>query len=317
MVFFNDDSIGSAMADASDQSGSASKLPETALIRLRDGRTSRCEAIRQACVWEVTAAKPGNVHPGAAFADCSYDDFCRGAEAIAPILGRPGRPFVPGWLGTRVSAAVSATRRVTAANVNLGIILLLAPLAAADDADDVAAVLASLTPEDGRQVFQAIRRARPGGLGAAPPGQADAGSPVTGPLDLVAAMGAVRMRDRIARQYADNFTDFFVNVVPVVARQLERAGEIAPAIVRAQLQLLAAEPDSLIARKCTPEVARQASRRAAACLAAIDAASGDARRQAVALAELDRWFRQDGHRRNPGTTADLIAAALYWLIIHG
>jgi triphosphoribosyl-dephospho-CoA synthase len=26
--------------------------------------------------------------------------------------------------------------------------------------------------------------------------------------------------------------------------------------------------------------------------------------------DFDRWLRADGHRRNPGTTADLIAAAL-------
>jgi triphosphoribosyl-dephospho-CoA synthase len=30
-----------------------------------------------------------------------------------------------------------------------------------------------------------------------------------------------------------------------------------------------------------------------------------------ALADLDFWLRADGHRRNPGTTADLIAAGLF------
>jgi triphosphoribosyl-dephospho-CoA synthase len=30
-----------------------------------------------------------------------------------------------------------------------------------------------------------------------------------------------------------------------------------------------------------------------------------------ALTELDFWLRSDGHRRNPGTTADLIAAGLF------
>ena len=30
-----------------------------------------------------------------------------------------------------------------------------------------------------------------------------------------------------------------------------------------------------------------------------------------ALADFDFWLRSDGHRRNPGTTADLIAAALF------
>ena len=30
-----------------------------------------------------------------------------------------------------------------------------------------------------------------------------------------------------------------------------------------------------------------------------------------ALADFDFWLRADGHRRNPGATADLIAAALF------
>ena len=29
------------------------------------------------------------------------------------------------------------------------------------------------------------------------------------------------------------------------------------------------------------------------------------------LAGFDAWLRADGHRRNPGTTADLIAATLF------
>jgi triphosphoribosyl-dephospho-CoA synthase len=30
-----------------------------------------------------------------------------------------------------------------------------------------------------------------------------------------------------------------------------------------------------------------------------------------ALSDFDFWLRCDGHRRNPGTTADLIAAGLF------
>lgn len=35
------------------------------------------------------------------------------------------------------------------------------------------------------------------------------------------------------------------------------------------------------------------------------------------LAEFDTWLRADGHRRNPGTTADLIAAGLFVLLREG
>ena len=51
------------------------------------------------------------------------------------------------------------------------------------------------------------------------------------------------------------------------------------------------------------EVAREASKRAASVLK-----SDMTPRE---LARFDRWLRADGHRRNPGTTADLIAACLF------
>lgn len=35
------------------------------------------------------------------------------------------------------------------------------------------------------------------------------------------------------------------------------------------------------------------------------------------LADFDFWLRSDGHRRNPGTTADLLAAALFVLLLTG
>ena len=72
-----------------------------------------------------------------------------------------------------------------------------------------------------------------------------------------------------------------------------------------QLRLLAKFPDSLIARKCGPQVAQEASDRAAQ----VRLQTGDA--AAAARAEFDFWLRSDGHRRNPGTTADLVTAGLF------
>ena len=304
----------------------------SALEQLRGWVTDPAEAIRLACVWEATAPKLGNVHPTAAFADCGFDDFCAAAARIAPHLASPtphlappapsqpdahpspaaAHPEAPS-LGTRVLAAIQATGEVTSANVNLGIVLLIAPLALAHDRADVAGVLAGLSEHDGAKVFQAIRLAAPGGMqggeqGAVPSRwDVTAAGPVEG-IDLIAAMRSAQGRDRIARQYAGDFVDFFENVVPVVEAELAGGPEIGEGIVRAQLRLLAAEPDSLIQRKCGPEVAEEVRRRAAACFT--PQGQVDPGQRAV----LDHWLRQDGNRRNPGTTADLIAAAIYWLI---
>ena len=70
-------------------------------------------------------------------------------------------------------------------------------------------------------------------------------------------------------------------------------------------------PDTLIARKGGGDLANESAARATAVLEAGDVMTEDYQR---ALAELDFWLRSDGRRRNPGTTADLIAAGLFVLL---
>ena len=80
-----------------------------------------------ACLLEVNAPKPGNVSPQSRFDDTTYDDFVASSAAINEPLGSAGsRP-----VGQTILLAVQATRSRTATNTNLGVILLLAPLARA------------------------------------------------------------------------------------------------------------------------------------------------------------------------------------------
>jgi triphosphoribosyl-dephospho-CoA synthase len=118
-----------------------------------------------ACLLEVTARKPGNVHRFRDFDDVTYLDFVLSASAVADPLDRVGDLGV----GEAVLRAVEATRRLVASNTNLGMILLLAPLAGVAAAEPleagVSAVLRETTRDDARRVYRAIRRAMPGGLG--------------------------------------------------------------------------------------------------------------------------------------------------------
>ena len=79
-----------------------------------------------ACLLEVTARKPGNVHRYADLPGLHFVDFLLSAMAIAEPLDQAGITGV----GRAVLAAIEATRRVVSTNTNLGIVLLLAPLAA-------------------------------------------------------------------------------------------------------------------------------------------------------------------------------------------
>jgi triphosphoribosyl-dephospho-CoA synthase len=110
-------------------------------------------------------------------------------------------------------------------------------------------------------------------------------------------------RDLVARQYANGFLEVFDDGVNALRSGL-KFGTLEGAIIHTHLLLLAKHPDSLIARKCGIEVAKEASERAQRVL---ESAWPDWE----AIGRLDAWLREDGHRRNPGATADLVAASLF------
>jgi triphosphoribosyl-dephospho-CoA synthase len=265
-----------------------------------------CAAL--ACIWEATAPKPGNVYRNADFEDTSYIDFLTSAVAIAPVVDRIAKLGIGGV----ILAGIEATRGVIGSkNTNLGILLLIAPLAAAPKGvplrDGIAKALAALDADDCRNVYAAIRLTQPGGLGDASEADVNADAPPT--IALVDAMRLAADRDLIARQYASNFAETFA-VADAIAMHAATQ-PLGDAIVRAYIELLAAEPDSLIARKCGLAVAREVSGAAKSVLECL--ASGDDVYQAV-LADFDFWLRSDGNRLNPGTSADIIAAALFVLL---
>jgi triphosphoribosyl-dephospho-CoA synthase len=257
-----------------------------------------------ACVLEATACKPGNVHRFRDFDDLHFVDFLLSATAIAGPLDRA----VELGVGATVLAAVEGTRRVVSTNTNLGMILLLAPLAAVprkvDLAEGVARVLAATTLDDARQVFRAILLAAPGGLGHTSVQDVRSEPTVT----LREAMSLAAGRDLIARQYANGFDEVLLEGVPVLRAALEHGQPLETGIITTFLYLLARHHDSLIVRKRGTETAREVTRRAAAVLAAgwPDRLEGRAR-----CDEFDSWLRDEANRLNPGTTADLVTAALF------
>jgi triphosphoribosyl-dephospho-CoA synthase len=267
-------------------------------------------------ILEASAPKPGNVHLGATFPDLSHADLV--AAAVASARALEVAPRAP--LGRTIRTAVAASRAVTPSNANLGIILLIAPLAAADDggplgAAAAAGVLARLTPDDAADVWAAIGVTQAGGLGSA--AKWDLRGPP--PPDLLAAMDEARDRDQIARLWARGYEPLFAGPVQDLRAELAECSmasgpaaamasgpDFDTAIVRTFLRQLAREPDSLIARRHGAATAADVSARAAAVLAA----GSDWQTSAAAF---DRFLRAP-RRLNPGTTADLVAAALYILL---
>ena len=270
-------------------------------------------AAQLACLLEASAPKPGNVSPFASFRDATYEDFLASAAAIGPALSLAGERS----LGATIRAAVEATARWVPSNTNLGLVLLLAPLARAQLRPEhkplrarLGATLADTTVADARDAYVAIRSAAPGGLGRASE-QDVAGTPTATLRD---AMALARDRDAIAREYATDFATTFEIGAPGLRRALFDGLAWREAVVEAYLTLLAASPDTHIARKLGTDAAVTVQRRARAVLDA-----GGVRTPAGrdATSALDRELRDEANTLNPGTTADLTGASIYVVLLEG
>lgn len=281
-------------------------------------RAEIAAAFSAACTDELLALKPGNAHVHSATHKLSVAQFVESARVCAPALTVPGAS-----VGARILDAVTATQAAVGTNTNLGIILLCAPLAAAAERmptlnlpgrslpalrQALAATLASLSVADAEAAFRAIALAAPGGLGS------DADHDVRAPAraDLKAAMASAAGRDRIAFQYAHDFTDVFERGLAACAQADARAG---PAwrdpqwrTLLVYLEFLEAFPDSHILRRHGSETAARTQRQAGAMAARLRG-TDDPAALTGPLTDWDAALKSAGV--NPGTSADLTVATLF------
>ena len=260
--------------------------------------------VRLACQREVQSPKPGNVSPGYDFADATVADFLASADAIAVVMAMASERS----LGTTILDCVEATRRVVGHNTNLGIILLIAPLATVPVGqsltDGIGTVLNAATVDDSVAAYEAIRRAQPAGLGEVK----DQDLLQAPTQNLVECMRLAADRDLIAAQYANGFQQVLGSGLEWLAEARQAIESSSQQITWLAVRFLAESGDSLIARKCGPPMSDLVQKKAQELLR-----SGWPQRSGSSadLADLDTFLRADGNRRNPGTTADFIAAVIF------
>lgn len=274
-------------------------------------------ALLRACRADVEAFKPGNVAIGAPAHRMRAADFLRSAEVVVGPLTDPLMK-----LGERIEAAVAATVAAVGCNTNLGIVLLLAPMADAALRAQAArqplsawrahlpAVLAATSVADGAAAARAILRAHPAGLGDAPEADVNAAEPAGRGFrhTLLEAMALAADRDQIARQYVSGFAT--VLGLAASLADLRRAGASREDAVTATfVRQLAAQPDTHIARKHGAAQALAVTAEVAGLLArlALPPNWTPARLQALAGFH-DRLLAL---RINPGSSADLLVAAVF------
>ncbi|MGH8606996.1 MAG: triphosphoribosyl-dephospho-CoA synthase [Gammaproteobacteria bacterium] len=266
--------------------------------------------IGRCCRLDVEALKPGNVSVHSPGHGMRAEDFIESADAIAPILARPGLT-----VGARVLDCVEATLARVGCNTNLGIILLSAPLISAVFIETQAqelrqrlnVVLRGLDQNDARLAFEAIRLASPAGIGRVR--RHDVGQNPT--VSLLEAMRAAQAWDRIAYQYAHGFRDVFNTGVAELKRCLKRwdpyPNPLVWATVGCFLGFMATIPDTHIRRKFGPRTAERVRETAQIVETRFKACENP-----LAAVELLRHYDNELKREglNPGTSADLTVASL-------
>jgi len=264
-------------------------------------------AFHDACLAELDALKPGNVHRfGVNDVGMSVADFETSARVAGPALAATGLS-----VGARIRRSVEATINAVGHNTNLGIVLLSAPLASAalkstggDLRERLAKVLAGLSVADARETYAAIRYAKPGGLGEARTHDVGGEPDVT----LLEAMEAAEGRDRIAWNYTHDFTDIFDLGLPRFKQAMTESDSLPLAATSVYLSFLATIPDTLIARKFGTAQALEVQQEAKAVEARLDNRVDQQARERDLMA-FDRSLKARG--LNPGTSADLTVATLF------
>jgi triphosphoribosyl-dephospho-CoA synthase len=133
-------------------------------------------------------------------------------------------------------------------------------------------------------------------------------------MTLVDVMRLAAHRDTIASEYATGFEVTFGTAVPALERARRDGLPWDDAVVETFLTLLAAVPDTHIARRSGVALAADVTERAHQVLAAGGVRSEGGRR---AIEDMDRGLRDARNSGNPGTTADLTAAAIFVVLLGG
>jgi len=276
-------------------------------------------AYKAACLAELEALKPGNVHVFADGHGMSIRDFIKSADVTAEIIAQPNLT-----VGERILQAVKATRVAVSTNTNLGIILLCTPLIQAVlngnqfevDANQslqkrLGYTLSQLSVADAVLAAEAIVLANPAGLGDSDENDVHVIPNVT----LLDMMTTAQHKDRIAWQYANNFADIFEFGLARYSQAMtkwqdssnNRGQNQAWATTALYLRFLAKQLDSHVVRKHGEALAKQLMHEALEMEALFWATDNPKLAQKHLLA----WDASLKSRNiNPGTSADLTVACL-------
>lgn len=294
---------------------------------------SKC--LELAILLEVSTHKPGNVSVVTNFENTRYEHFLASAVAARPFFELAAERGISVSEGEIRSADVGVGQIIRncvadidswqhGGNTLLGTVILLAPIAVAGGMTltdgmfeasklrrNVKVTVESTTPNDAVNVYEALKIAKPSGLGKAP--KLDVNDPMSTrrildeKVTLFQVFQIAEKYDAVCSEWVHGYPVVFDLAYPFFAKQIADGDDLTQATLHTFLKVLAQHPDTFIARKTSLEQAKEVSAEANQVLSLGGLETSKGRRR---LKEFDAKLRMSSNLLNPGTTADITAAAL-------
>ncbi len=302
---------------------------------------SKC--LQLAILLEVSAEKPGNVNLTSSFEKTTCQHFLASAIAAGTTIQEAairGALVAKNKLGIG-EVGLGQLVKTCASDVNdwqrggntiLGTIMLFMPIAVAagmtltkkNESFDfsqlrknIDLVIRATTAWDSVHLYEAVDIASPSGLNKSI--ELDVTDPASKELlmrDNVTLFEVFKIGenyDDICYEWINNYPITFDLAYPYLTEQL-KTKPFNTAVVHSFLKILSNRPDTFIARKVGIKKAQEVSQEAKAVL---ELGGLETEEGTKTLKELDKKLRLSQNKCNPGTTADLTAAALALCTLNG
>ncbi|MDO5851412.1 MAG: triphosphoribosyl-dephospho-CoA synthase [Methanobacteriaceae archaeon] len=282
-----------------------------------------------ACLLEVSGyPKPGNVHRTHDMDDMLYEDFLISSVSIKDkleLVSDNTKRFYPNLLnsislGSCILGAVEESHYWTNTNTNLGIVMLLVPLAASASViknkneinkipNILDVILKNSTVDDAIALVKAINLSEAGNMGNVE--KFDVNNKDT--IDQLIE-NKINMYDLLVMsQDYDKLSYQLVNKLPLIMdiglpiyRLASEKYSYNISTIITYMSLLAYCPDTLISRKFGEDTSKKVSNKAKDIIKKFDLSSVEGM---DALKSFDKYLIDNNY--NPGTTADFTAATLF------
>lgn len=296
-----------------------------------------------AILLEASAHKPGNVSLVTNFENTRYEHFLTSAVASRPFFAHAAHQGIAVSNGTLSLSQVDIGRIIKeciseinswqhGGNTLLGTVILLCPIAVSAGMNiqkskpvriqelrkSLKPIVEATTPEDAVNVYEAIAAANPGGLGKVD--KFDVNDPharqtiLNEGVSLYEVFQLASGYDNVCSEWVNNYPITFEHAYPRLEKHFAEGKDSETAIIQTFLAVLSEYPDSFIARKVGFDRARAVSSMAKEVLNRGGSETLSGRKS---LNEFDLKLRESGNLLNPGTTADIISAALALSVLNG